>query len=134
MDIKDVSGILPANCEALASEYTLDEDMDVEDVCDHNLRVAVRMKRPDLVQLWKVLKLATQIKLVRHLQFKHSWTDYPYGRKLIEMFVNFYFLKKDVQSLAMIYSVCSLVDKKLKVFRYFLAFCVLAFTIPWLTI
>jgi hypothetical protein len=65
-----------------------------------------------------VLKVLKNPKVVRHLYEKKPWDKYPYGRKLIDSYIEFYYMKKDVQTLAMIYGICALVEAKVKVSRY----------------
>ena len=115
VQIRDISKILPQNCQDLAAEYCLDSDKDLGEICDINIEVAKNRRRIDLVQLWRVLKITTDPRVVRHLHQKKPWDHYPYGRKLIDSYIEFYYMKKDVQTLAMIYGMCALVEAKVKV-------------------
>ena len=115
VQIRDITRILPQSCRELAAEYSLDSDKDLGEICDINIEVAKNRHRMDLVQLWRVLKITTDPQVVRHLYEKKPWDQYPYGRKLIDSYIEFYYMKKDVQTLAMVYGMCALVEAKVKV-------------------
>ena len=115
VQIREISRVLPPSCKDLAAEYCLDSDRDLGEICDINIEVAKKRRRLDLVQLWRVLKITTDPRVVRHLHEKKPWEQYPYGRKLIDSYIEFYYMKKDVQTLAMIYGMCALVESKVKV-------------------
>lgn len=112
--MSDISPVLPIKCRKLAEGYCLDPGKDLGEICDINLKVAEQARREDLMQLWKVLKINTNIETVAYLYQKKQWDAYPYCRKLIDSYIEFYFMKKDVQTLAMIYGICALAEDKLK--------------------
>jgi hypothetical protein len=64
VQIRDISRILPQSCRELAVEYCLDSDRDLGEICDVNIEVAKNRHRLDLVQLWSVLKITTDPKVV----------------------------------------------------------------------
>jgi len=109
----DISKFLPIS-QQLAKDYCLDPSRDVSDLCAHNMRAATKQGRSELVQLWQLLQLTTNLQLFTTIDYKKPWSDHPYGRRLIETLIKFYYLKKDIQTLAMIFSVCSMVDLKVK--------------------
>ena len=112
--ISDISLILPIKCRQLAERYCLDPGKDLHEICDINFKVAEQARREDLMQLWRVLKINTNIETAAYLYQKKEWNSYPYCRKLIDSYIEFYFIKKDVQTLAMIYGICALAEDKIR--------------------
>ena len=115
VEIQDISGILPNACRELSLKFSLDPGRSLEELCEHNMAIASDTRRSDLVQLWRVLKVCTNPSLVEHLYQRKLWDEYPYGRKLVESYIECFYMKKDVQSLAMIYGMCTLVERKIQV-------------------
>nr|XP_020653565.1 WD repeat-containing protein 59 [Pogona vitticeps] len=103
--IQDISCLLPVH-KSLGEMYTLDV-ADIRETCQKNAASALTVGRRDLLQVWSLATVATDLCLgpTSDPDLETPWAQHPFGRQLLESLVAHYCQLHDVQTLAMLCSV-----------------------------
>ncbi|XP_054856690.1 GATOR complex protein WDR59 isoform X2 [Eublepharis macularius] len=103
--IQDISCLLPVH-KSLGEMYILNV-ADIQETCQKNAASAVTVGRRDLLQVWSLATVATDICLGPNSDpdLETPWAQHPFGRQLLESLVAHYCQLHDVQTLAMLCSV-----------------------------
>ncbi|XP_061449876.1 GATOR2 complex protein WDR59 isoform X2 [Rhineura floridana] len=103
--IQDVSCLLPVH-KGLGEMYILDV-ADIQETCQKNAASALTVGRRDLLQVWSLATVATDLCLGPNSDpdLETPWAQHPFGRQLLESLVAHYCQLHDVQTLAMLCSV-----------------------------
>ncbi|CAG9858293.1 unnamed protein product [Phyllotreta striolata] len=94
--IYDALGLFFVN-KQLAEEYILDGD--VGTICKHNAAAAAVVGRWDLVQTWTLAELVAG---PQQADEENSWSNHPFGNKLMESLISDYASQHDIQMAAML--------------------------------
>ncbi|KAG5893206.1 hypothetical protein JTB14_025610 [Gonioctena quinquepunctata] len=94
--IYDALGLFYVNRQ-LAEEYILDGD--VSTICKHNAAAAAVVGRWDLVQAWT---LAESMAGPQQADEEMSWSNHPFGNKLMQSLISHYASQHDIQMAAML--------------------------------
>ncbi|CAL1528069.1 unnamed protein product [Lymnaea stagnalis] len=100
--VYDISCINPVN-KYLAQNYRLDLDK-LGETCRHNVDVATKIGRKDLIQLWQLVCHMTQPSLKPSPNIAHEapWAYCPFGRPLLKQMLDHSAKSRDVQTMAML--------------------------------
>uniref|UniRef100_A0A8D2JEP8 WD repeat domain 59 n=1 Tax=Varanus komodoensis TaxID=61221 RepID=A0A8D2JEP8_VARKO len=103
--IQDISCLLPVH-RSLGEMYILNV-VDIQETCQKNAASALAMGRRDLLQVWSLATVATDLCLGPNSDpdLETPWAQHPFGRQLLESLVAHYCQLHDVQTLAMLCSV-----------------------------
>ncbi|XP_012868143.1 PREDICTED: WD repeat-containing protein 59 [Dipodomys ordii] len=103
--IQDVSCLLPVH-KSLGELYILNVN-DIQETCQKNATSAMLVGRKDLVQVWSLATVATDLCLgpKSDPDLETPWARHPFGRQLLESLLAHYCQLRDVQTLAMLCSV-----------------------------
>ncbi|XP_077166334.1 GATOR2 complex protein WDR59 isoform X2 [Paroedura picta] len=103
--IQDISCLLPVH-KSLGEMYILNV-ADIQETCQKNAASAVTVGRRDLLQVWSLATVATDLCLgpKSDPDLETPWAQHPFGRQLLESLVAHYCQLHDVQTLAMLCSV-----------------------------
>ncbi|XP_066493720.1 GATOR2 complex protein WDR59 isoform X1 [Tiliqua scincoides] len=103
--IQDISCLLPVH-RSLGEMYILNV-ADIQETCQKNAASAVMVGRRDLLQVWSLATVATDLCLGPNSDpdMETPWAQHPFGRQLLESLVAHYCQLHDVQTLAMLCSV-----------------------------
>nr|XP_056718440.1 GATOR complex protein WDR59 isoform X1 [Euleptes europaea] len=103
--IQDISCLLPVH-KSLGEMYILNV-ADIQETCQKNAASAVTVGRKDLLQVWSLATVATDLCLGPNSDpdLETPWAQHPFGRQLLESLVAHYCQLHDVQTLAMLCSV-----------------------------
>uniref|UniRef100_A0ACB8EAW0 GATOR complex protein wdr59 n=1 Tax=Sphaerodactylus townsendi TaxID=933632 RepID=A0ACB8EAW0_9SAUR len=103
--IQDISCLLPVH-KSLGEMYILNV-ADIQETCQKNAASAVTVGRRDLLQVWSLATVATDLCLGPNSDpdLETPWAQHPFGRQLLESLVAHYCQLHDVQTLAMLCSV-----------------------------
>ncbi|GAB1293670.1 GATOR complex protein WDR59 [Apodemus speciosus] len=103
--IQDVSCLLPVH-KSLGELYILNVN-DTQETCQKNATSAMLVGRKDLVQVWSLATVATDLCLgpKSDPDLETPWARHPFGRQLLESLLAHYCQLRDVQTLAMLCSV-----------------------------
>ncbi|KAL6061804.1 hypothetical protein STEG23_022392, partial [Scotinomys teguina] len=103
--IQDVSCLLPVH-KSLGELYILNVN-DTQETCQKNAASAMLVGRKDLVQVWSLATVATDLCLgpKSDPDLETPWARHPFGRQLLESLLAHYCQLRDVQTLAMLCSV-----------------------------
>nr|XP_033799761.1 GATOR complex protein WDR59 isoform X3 [Geotrypetes seraphini] len=103
--IQDISCLLPVH-KSLGELYILNIN-EIQETCQRNAASALSVGRRDLVQVWSLAAVATDISLSPKWDpdLETPWAQHPFGRQLLESLLVHYCLLHDVQTLAMLCSV-----------------------------
>ncbi|XP_075796784.1 GATOR2 complex protein WDR59 isoform X1 [Pelodiscus sinensis] len=103
--IQDVSCLLPVH-KALGEQYILNVT-NIQETCQKNAASALAAGRRDLVQVWSLATVATDLCLgpKSDPDLETPWAQHPFGRQLLESLLAHYCQLHDVQTLAMLCSV-----------------------------
>uniref|UniRef100_A0A8D0GAC1 WD repeat domain 59 n=1 Tax=Sphenodon punctatus TaxID=8508 RepID=A0A8D0GAC1_SPHPU len=101
--IQDISCLLPVH-KPLGELLNVN---DIQETCQKNAASALAVGRRDLVQVWSLARVATDLCLGPKLDpdLEIPWAQHPFGRQLLESLVAHYCQLHDVQTLAMLCSV-----------------------------
>ncbi|XP_043937539.1 GATOR complex protein WDR59 [Protopterus annectens] len=117
--IQEISCLLPVH-KSLGEMYILNVN-DIQETCQKNAAAAVSVGRRDLVQVWSLAALATDICLSPNSDpdAETPWAQHPFGRHLLESLLAHYSRIHDVQTLAMLCSVFEAQNRPQDFFNYF---------------
>ncbi|XP_078213881.1 GATOR2 complex protein WDR59 isoform X19 [Callithrix jacchus] len=103
--IQDVACLLPVH-KSLGELYILNVN-DIQETCQKNAASALLVGRKDLVQVWSLATVATDLCLgpKSDPDLETPWARHPFGRQLLESLLAHYCQLRDVQTLAMLCSV-----------------------------
>ncbi|XP_029464735.1 GATOR complex protein WDR59 isoform X2 [Rhinatrema bivittatum] len=103
--IQDISCLLPVH-KSLGELYILNVN-EIQETCQRNAASALTVGRRDLVQVWSLAAVATDICLSPKWDpdLETPWAQHPFGRQLLESLLVHYCQLHDVQTLAMLCSV-----------------------------
>ncbi|XP_053127088.1 GATOR complex protein WDR59 isoform X2 [Hemicordylus capensis] len=103
--IQDISCLLPVH-KSLGEMYILNV-ANIQETCQKNAASAVTVGRRDLLQVWSLATVATDLCLGPNSDpdLETPWAQHPFGRQLLESLVAHYCQLHDVQTLAMLCSV-----------------------------
>ncbi|NXX84351.1 WDR59 protein, partial [Urocolius indicus] len=103
--IQDVSCLLPVH-KLLGELYILNVN-NIQETCQKNAASALAVGRRDLVQVWSLAMVATDLCLgpKSDPDLEIPWAQHPFGRQLLESLLAHYSQLHDVQTLAMLCSV-----------------------------
>ncbi|XP_011923290.1 PREDICTED: WD repeat-containing protein 59 [Cercocebus atys] len=103
--IQDVACLLPVH-KSLGELYILNVN-DIQETCQKNGASALLVGRKDLVQVWSLATVATDLCLgpKSDPDLETPWARHPFGRQLLESLLAHYCRLRDVQTLAMLCSV-----------------------------
>ncbi|XP_053255235.1 GATOR complex protein WDR59 isoform X1 [Podarcis raffonei] len=103
--IQDVSCLLPVH-KLLGEMYILNVT-DIQETCQKNAASALTVGRKDLLQVWSLATVATDLCLGPNSDpdLETPWAQHPFGRQLLDSLVAHYCRLHDVQTLAMLCSV-----------------------------
>nr|XP_034974517.1 GATOR complex protein WDR59 isoform X1 [Zootoca vivipara] len=103
--IQDVSCLLPVH-KLLGEMYILNVT-DIQETCQKNAASALTVGRKDLLQVWSLATVATDLCLGPNSDpdLETPWAQHPFGRQLLDSLVAHYCQLHDVQTLAMLCSV-----------------------------
>nr|XP_045237855.1 GATOR complex protein WDR59 isoform X4 [Macaca fascicularis] len=103
--IQDVACLLPVH-KSLGELYILNVN-DIQETCQKNAASALLVGRKDLVQVWSLATVATDLCLgpKSDPDLETPWARHPFGRQLLESLLAHYCRLRDVQTLAMLCSV-----------------------------
>ncbi|XP_069460287.1 GATOR2 complex protein WDR59 isoform X3 [Ambystoma mexicanum] len=103
--IQDISCLLPVH-KSLGELYILNMD-EIQETCHKNATSALTVGRRDLVQVWSLAAVATDLCLnpKSDPDQETPWARHPFGRQLLESLLVHYCHLHDVQTLAMLCSV-----------------------------
>ncbi|XP_042293654.1 GATOR complex protein WDR59 isoform X2 [Sceloporus undulatus] len=103
--IQDISCLLPVH-KSLGELYILNV-ADIQETCQKNAASALTVGRRDLLQVWSLATVATDLCLDPNSDpdLETPWAQHPFGRQLLESLVAHYCQLHDVQTLAMLCSV-----------------------------
>ncbi|XP_030059494.1 GATOR2 complex protein WDR59 [Microcaecilia unicolor] len=103
--IQDISCLLPVH-KSLGELYILNMN-EIQETCQRNAASALTVGRRDLVQVWSLAAVATDIGLSPKWDpdLETPWAQHPFGRQLLESLLVHYCQLHDVQTLAMLCSV-----------------------------
>ncbi|XP_039209658.1 GATOR complex protein WDR59 isoform X2 [Crotalus tigris] len=103
--IQDISCLLPVH-KSLGEMYTLNV-VDIQETCQKNAASALTVGRRDLLQVWSLATVATDLCLDPNADpdLETPWAQHPFGRQLLESLLAHYCQRHDVQTLAMLCSV-----------------------------
>ncbi|XP_069312513.1 GATOR2 complex protein WDR59-like [Eulemur rufifrons] len=103
--IQDVACLLPVH-KSLGELYILNVN-DIQETCQKNATSALLVGRKDLVQVWSLATVATDLCLgpKSDPDLETPWARHPFGRQLLESLLAHYCRLRDVQTLAMLCSV-----------------------------
>ncbi|XP_028595156.2 GATOR2 complex protein WDR59 isoform X1 [Podarcis muralis] len=103
--IQDVSCLLPVH-KVLGEMYILNVT-DIQETCQKNAASALTVGRKDLLQVWSLATVATDLCLGPNSDpdLETPWAQHPFGRQLLDSLVAHYCRLHDVQTLAMLCSV-----------------------------
>ncbi|KAJ7312114.1 hypothetical protein JRQ81_006455, partial [Phrynocephalus forsythii] len=103
--IQDITCLLPVH-KSLGEMYILDV-ADIRETCQKNAASALTVSRRDLLQVWSLATVATDLCLGPNSDpdLETPWAQHPFGRQLLESLVAHYCQLHDVQTLAMLCSV-----------------------------
>ncbi|XP_062996969.1 GATOR2 complex protein WDR59 isoform X2 [Elgaria multicarinata webbii] len=103
--IQDISCLLPVH-KSLGEMYILNV-ADIQETCQKNAASALMVGRRDLLQVWSLATVATDLCLGPNSDpdLETPWAQHPFGRQLLESLVAHYCQLHDVQTLAMLCSV-----------------------------
>ncbi|EFA85200.1 hypothetical protein PPL_02200 [Heterostelium album PN500] len=121
--ILDISPLSPIS-QYLAKNYIINGT--IEEICRHNEMVAKSINRKDLVKLWSVLGMITDMRLffgangkiqqskrAKQDSFEESWAQHPMGRPFVLSLFNHYIKINDIQTISMLYGLLTLSAQKL---------------------
>ncbi|NXU56588.1 WDR59 protein, partial [Turnix velox] len=103
--IQDISCLLPVH-KLLGELYILNVN-NIQETCQKNAASALTVGRRDLVQVWSLAMVATDLCLgpKSDPDLEIPWAQHPFGRQLLESLLAHYSQLHDVQTLAMLCSV-----------------------------
>ncbi|XP_063168940.1 GATOR2 complex protein WDR59 isoform X3 [Candoia aspera] len=103
--IQDISCLLPVH-KLLGEMYILNM-ADIQETCQKNAASALTVGRRDLLQVWSLATVATDLCLDPNADpdLETPWAQHPFGRQLLESLLAHYCQLHDVQTLAMLCSV-----------------------------
>ncbi|XP_024900377.1 GATOR complex protein WDR59 isoform X5 [Pteropus alecto] len=103
--IQDIACLLPVH-KSLGELYILNVN-DIQETCQKNATSALLVGRRDLVQVWSLATVATDLCLgpKSDPDLETPWARHPFGRQLLESLLAHYCRLRDVQTLAMLCSV-----------------------------
>ncbi|XP_059760801.1 GATOR complex protein WDR59 isoform X2 [Balaenoptera ricei] len=103
--IQDIACLLPVH-KSLGELYILNVN-DIQETCQKNATSALLVGRKDLVQVWSLATVATDLCLgpKSDPDLETPWARHPFGRQLLESLLAHYCRLRDVQTLAMLCSV-----------------------------
>ncbi|XP_037671611.1 GATOR complex protein WDR59 isoform X1 [Choloepus didactylus] len=103
--IQDIACLLPVH-KSLGELYILNVN-DIQETCQKNAASALLVGRKDLVQVWSLATVATDLCLgpKSDPDLETPWARHPFGRQLLESLLAHYCRLRDVQTLAMLCSV-----------------------------
>ncbi|XP_050778305.1 GATOR complex protein WDR59 isoform X3 [Gopherus flavomarginatus] len=103
--IQDISCLLPVH-KSLGDQYILNVS-NIQETCQKNASSALAVGRRDLVQVWSLATVATDLCLgpKSDPDLETPWAQHPFGRQLLESLLAHYCQLHDVQTLAMLCSV-----------------------------
>ncbi|XP_026535957.1 GATOR complex protein WDR59 [Notechis scutatus] len=103
--IQDISCLLPVH-KSLGEMYILNV-VDIQETCQKNAASALTVGRRDLLQVWSLATVATDLCLDPNVDpdLETPWAQHPFGRQLLESLLAHYCQLHDVQTLAMLCSV-----------------------------
>nr|XP_042712407.1 GATOR complex protein WDR59 isoform X2 [Chrysemys picta bellii] len=103
--IQDISCLLPVH-KSLGEQYILNVS-NIQETCQKNASSALAVGRRDLVQVWSLATVATDLCLgpKSDPDLETPWAQHPFGRQLLESLLAHYCQLHDVQTLAMLCSV-----------------------------
>ncbi|NXC97281.1 WDR59 protein, partial [Certhia familiaris] len=103
--IQDISCLLPVH-KLLGELYILNVN-NIQETCQKNAASALAVGRRDLVQVWSLAMVATDLCLgpKSDPDLEIPWAQHPFGRQLLESLLAHYSQLHDVQTLAMLCSV-----------------------------
>ncbi|XP_061231827.1 GATOR2 complex protein WDR59 isoform X5 [Neopsephotus bourkii] len=103
--IQDISCLLPVH-KLLGELYVLNVN-NIQETCQKNAASALAVGRRDLVQVWSLAMVATDLCLgpKSDPDLEIPWAQHPFGRQLLESLLAHYSQLHDVQTLAMLCSV-----------------------------
>ncbi|XP_067327075.1 GATOR2 complex protein WDR59 isoform X2 [Anolis sagrei] len=103
--IQDISCLLPVH-KSLGELYILNV-ADIQETCQKNASSALTVGRRDLLQVWSLATVATDLCLDPNSDpdLETPWAQHPFGRQLLESLVAYYCQLHDVQTLAMLCSI-----------------------------
>ncbi|XP_032086782.1 GATOR complex protein WDR59 isoform X3 [Thamnophis elegans] len=103
--IQDISCLLPVH-KSLGEMYILNV-VDIQETCQKNAASALTVGRRDLLQVWSLATVATDLCLDPNPDpdLETPWAQHPFGRQLLESLLVHYCQLHDVQTLAMLCSV-----------------------------
>ncbi|XP_020819271.1 GATOR2 complex protein WDR59 isoform X1 [Phascolarctos cinereus] len=103
--IQDIACLLPVH-KSLGELYILNVN-DIQETCQKNAASALLVGRKDLVQVWSLATVATDLCLgpKSDPDLETPWARHPFGRQLLESLLAHYCQLRDVQTLAMLCSV-----------------------------
>ncbi|XP_042824331.1 GATOR complex protein WDR59 isoform X7 [Panthera tigris] len=103
--IQDTACLLPVH-KSLGELYILNVN-DIQETCQKNATSALLVGRKDLVQVWSLATVATDLCLgpKSDPDLETPWARHPFGRQLLESLLAHYCRLRDVQTLAMLCSV-----------------------------
>ncbi|XP_058011410.1 GATOR complex protein WDR59 isoform X7 [Ahaetulla prasina] len=103
--IQDISCLLPVH-KSLGELYILNV-VDIQETCQKNAASAVTVGRRDLLQVWSLATVATDLCLDPNADpdLETPWAQHPFGRQLLESLLAHYCQLHDVQTLAMLCSI-----------------------------
>ncbi|XP_074172113.1 GATOR2 complex protein WDR59 [Rhinolophus sinicus] len=103
--IQDIACLLPVH-KSLGELYILNVN-DIQETCQKNATSALLVGRKDLVQVWSLATVATDLCLgpKSDPDLETPWARHPFGRQLLESLLAHYCQLRDVQTLAMLCSV-----------------------------
>ncbi|XP_012661614.1 GATOR complex protein WDR59 isoform X2 [Otolemur garnettii] len=103
--IQDITCLLPVH-KSLGELYILNVN-DIQETCQKNATSALLVGRKDLVQVWSLATVATDLCLgpKSDPDLETPWARHPFGRQLLESLLAHYCRLRDVQTLAMLCSV-----------------------------
>ncbi|XP_031805858.1 GATOR complex protein WDR59 isoform X3 [Sarcophilus harrisii] len=103
--IQDIACLLPVH-KSLGELYILNIN-DIQETCQKNAASALLVGRKDLVQVWSLATVATDLCLgpKSDPDLETPWARHPFGRQLLESLLAHYCQLRDVQTLAMLCSV-----------------------------
>ncbi|XP_027474614.1 GATOR2 complex protein WDR59 isoform X9 [Callorhinus ursinus] len=103
--IQDTACLLPVH-KSLGELYILNMN-DIQETCQKNATSALLVGRKDLVQVWSLATVATDLCLgpKSDPDLETPWARHPFGRQLLESLLAHYCRLRDVQTLAMLCSV-----------------------------
>ncbi|XP_006860369.1 PREDICTED: WD repeat-containing protein 59 [Chrysochloris asiatica] len=103
--VQDIACLLPVH-KSLGELYILNVN-DIQETCQKNAASALLVGRRDLVQVWSLATVATDLCLgpKSDPDLETPWARHPFGRQLLESLLAHYSQLRDVQTLAMLCSV-----------------------------